>query len=532
MNTTTDKRPGRRFGLPPWLSIDNIWVQRVLGLALAIAVGFFLGDQISKPQGRVIKGLVGIFVLYAAWRFPIPISLAAFVLLFPYPFPTVYASSNTIFVFLITAMWLAQIGLRTARPAGRTMLDLPILLLMGVYLLSFNAVTYAEQLKFGLINLSTILASIFVFYLIVSAVRDEETLKRMMKIITIMSITCWLTAIWELVFPGRAIIPGWILSGAYYNPEAIERGLRVGGPFQDFELFAEFNAMLLPVMIFQAARAEDRKQRLFFLGLVLLNFFTLMATVTRGATIALFAGMLYMLFLLRKTTPIKTLAIVAGLAIIVFSVVEFYLSNFTVSGSVLDRLLGTKMVNGMPDSRTFWPDILARALEKPWVGHGPYYEFGEPGREKLKRFFWPHNGYLYYLHTVGILGTAAFLWMLFRMLAGSFKDSIHKLDSADYPSSLLFAWHVSLVIFMIDQLKIEYLRSQYYQFWPWIVFGMLVATWNVVRSRAPVPRPYHPRLGSPVHRVRRSGRIPLVPVPPPADNGGIPSVAAPGGVDR
>jgi len=532
MNTTTDKRPGRRFGLPPWLSLDNIWIQRGLGLALAIAVGFFLGDQITKPQGRVVKGLVGIFVLYAAWRFPIPVSLAAFVLLFPYPFPTVYASSNTIFVFLITAMWLGQIGLRTARPAGQTMLDLPILLLLGVYLLSFNAVTYAEQLKFGLMNLGTILASIFVFYLIVSAVRDEATLKRMMRIITIMSITCWLTAVWELVFPGKPIIPGWILSGAYYSAEAIERGLRVGGPFQDFELFAEFNAMLLPIMIFQAARAENRRQRTFFVGLVLLNFFTLMATVTRGATIALAAGMLYMLFLLRKTTPTRTLAVIFGMAVLVFSAIEFYLSNFTVSGSVLDRLIDTKMVNGMPDSRTFWPDILARALEKPWVGHGPYYEFGEPGREKLERFFWPHNGYLYYLHTVGILGTAAFIWMLFRMLVGSFRDSIHKLDSADYPSSLLFAWHITLVIFVIDQLKIEYLRSQFYQFWPWIVFGMTVATWNVVRSRAPAVWPVTRPVTGPVSRVKRPGRIPLVPVPPPADNGGMPSVAAPGGAGR
>jgi O-antigen ligase len=531
MNTTTEKRPGRRPVLPPWLSLDNIWVQRGLGLAAAIALGFFLGDQISKPQGRVIKALVGIFVLYAAWRFPIPVSIAAFVLLFPYPFPTVYASSNTIFVFLITAMWLAQIGLRTARPVGRTMLDLPILLLMGVYLLSFNSVSYAEQLKFSLINFSTILAGVFVFYLIVSSVRDEENLRRMMKVITIMAFTSWLTAIWELVFPGRAIVPGWILSGAYYNPEAIERGLRVGGPFQDFELFAEFNAMLLPIMLFQAAQATTKRDRAILLGLTLLNFFTLMATVTRGATIAFVAAMFYMLFLLRKTTRPRTLLAVLGIAIIVWSGVEFYLSNYTVSGSVLDRLLDTKVVNGMPDSRTFWPDILARALEKPWVGHGPYYEFGEPGREKLLKFFWPHNGYLYYLHTVGILGTAAFLWMLGKLLVNTFRWSRHQLDTADYPAGLLFAWHISLVVFVIDQLKIEYLRSQYYQFWPWIVFGMTVATWNVVRGRGPQPPLAAPRPTAPARPAWRR-RIPLVPVPPPADNRGIPSGNVPGGRGR
>ncbi|TPW17207.1 MAG: hypothetical protein FD129_468, partial [bacterium] len=487
MNSQSTKPPARGFVRPAWLSLESIWMQRLLGLLLAVAVGYLLGEQITRPQGRVIKGLVGIVVLYAAWRFPIPTSLAAFVLLFPYPFPTVYASSNTIFVFLITAMWLAQIGLRTARPVARTVLDLPILLLMGVYLLSFNAVTYAEQLKFGLINLSTIIAGIFVFYLIVSTIRDEATLRRMMRIITIMAITCWLTAIWELAMPGMPIVPGWILSGAYYNPVAIERGLRVGGPFQDFELFAEFNALLLPVMMLQLAQARDKRERWIMGGLTLLNFFVLMATVTRGATIAFVAGMVYMLFLLRKRMKLMTFILTIGLSVTIWSAVEFYLTTFTVSGSVISRLLDTKIVDGMPDSRTFWPQILSRALEKPWVGHGPHYEFGEHGREELTRFFWPHNGYLYYLHTVGILGTLAFILILGTLLTNSFRWGNHQLHGDDYPGSLLFAWHIVIVIFAIDQAKIEYLRSPHYQFWPWIVFGMVVATLNVVRARGRAP---------------------------------------------
>jgi len=528
MTIRTEKPSGRRLTLPPWFSLDNIWLQRALGLLVAIAIGYFLGQQISQPQGRVIKGLVGVFVLYAAWRFPIPVSLSAFVLLFPYPFPTVYASSNTIFVFLITAMWLAQIGLRTARPVGRTILDLPILLLLAVYLLSFSAVTYAEQLKFGLINFSTILAGVFVFYLIVSTVHDEATLKKMMRIVTIMAITCWLTAIWELALPGVPIIPGWILSGAYYNPIAIERGLRVGGPFQDFELFAEFNALLLPIMMFQVAQATNKRERVIMAGLTLLNFFVLMATVTRGATIAFLAAMLYMLFLLRKRTKLKTLLLTVGLSMIIWSGVEFYLTTFTVSGSVMDRLLNTKIVDGMPDSRTFWPDILARALEKPWVGHGPHYEFGRHGREQLARFFWPHNGYLYYLHTVGFLGTGAFLWILGTLLAVSHRWSTHQLGGRDYSRSLLFAWHIVIVTFMIDQLKIEYLRSPHYQFWPWIVFGMTVATANVVRSQTVAGGGRAAGGGG----TRRSGWIPLVPIPPPADNRGISPGPASGGAGR
>ena len=42
--------------------------------------------------------------------------------------------------------------------------------------------------------------------------------------------------------------------------------------------------------------------------------------------------MLYILFLLRKSTPIRTLALIAGMAVLVFSAIEFYLTTFTVSG--------------------------------------------------------------------------------------------------------------------------------------------------------------------------------------------------------
>jgi hypothetical protein len=514
MNFTTRKShaaPPRGWSLPTWLSLDNVWVRRLLNVLVAVAVGWLLGEQIRAPQSRVIKGLVGLAVLYAAWRFPIPVSLSAFLVLFPFPFPTAYGSSNTIFVFLITAMWMAQIVLRTARPVGRTLLDLPIVILMCAYLLSFNSVNYALALQNGLINLSTIVAGVFVYYLIVSSVQDEVTLRRLVRIITIMALLCFGTAVWELIFPGVPIVRGWILSGAYYDPLAIERGLRVGGPFQDFELFAEFCATLMPLMLFQFARAKGMRLRALWAGIVLLNFFTLLATVTRGATIAFIVAMAYMLLQLRKSMRFKDYILTISLAITVWGGVEFYLSNYTVSGSVIDRLLATKIIDGMPDTRTFWPDIFARAMEKPWVGHGPYYEFGEYGAEKLRRYFWPHNGYLYYLHTVGLLGTGAFLLILWRVLSRSLAQSSMSLTSPDYPRSLLFALHIMLFTFAFDQLKIEYLRNQHYQFWPWILFGITVATLNVIRSRpatAPAPTPAEPRRRGGMRLPLRQGGVP------------------------
>src|SRR5512140_881210 len=107
------------------------WLPLLGKIAIAAIVGIVLGLEIYDPQPRILKGMIGIAVLYAAWKFPIPVSLSAFLLLFPYPFSIAYGSSNTIFIFLITAMWLGQIVMGTERPAARTMLDVPILYLIG-----------------------------------------------------------------------------------------------------------------------------------------------------------------------------------------------------------------------------------------------------------------------------------------------------------------------------------------------------------------------------------------------------------------
>jgi len=43
--------------------------------------------------------------------------------------------------------------------------------------------------------------------------------------------------------------------------------------------------------------------------------------------------------------------------------------------------------------------------------------------------------------------------------------------------------HVCFVMFVIDQIKIEYLRNDKYVFFVWIFFGLIVATYNVIRDK-------------------------------------------------
>jgi len=40
--------------------------------------------------------------------------------------------------------------------------------------------------------------------------------------------------------------------------------------------------------------------------------------------------------------------------------------------------------------------------------------------------------------------------------------------------------HVVLIIFIIDQIKIDYLRNEIYIYSVWLLFGLLVATKNII----------------------------------------------------
>jgi hypothetical protein len=484
MNMATPGQPVLRARRAFWRDWLARWLRPLLNVGVAVVVGYVLATQINQQNPRLIKALIGVGVLYAAWRFPIPVSVSAFLVLFPFPFPTFYGDSNTIFIFLITAMWLAQIVLHMSPPIRRTDLDVPILILLGVFLLSFNNVENSYALGQGLIAFSLVVAGVFLYYLIVHTVRDEVTLRRMVRIISITAAISFLVAGWELAFPGRPLIKGWLVPAVTYSPWSRDVQ-RVGGPFSDFELYAEYCAMMFPLLVFQLVQSRGLRNRVVWSLLALANVGALLATVTRGGVLALVLGVVYLVYRLRKTLTLTQLTLALTIGAAVWLGLEFFLSNYTLSGSVLTRLMDTKMVGGLPESRTFWPKILARVWEHPWIGHGPYYEFGEYGREHLKKYMWPHNGYLYLLHIVGIFGTAAFVWMVFRLWFTTGRHCVDRLTGSSYTGSILLVWHIMLTIFIIDESKIEFLRSPTYQFFPWIVFALAMATLNVHRAGAP-----------------------------------------------
>src|SRR5262249_48027589 len=121
----------------------------------------------------------------------------------------------------------------------------------------------------------------------------------------------------------------------------------------------------------------------------------------------------------------------------------------------------------------------ARWMQHPLIGWGPYYA----GKNGLTLWFWPHCLYLFIGNYIGFVGFAAFIWMLWGLFRSSMPTT-DRLGDPSYAKAFLLTAHVQLVIFLVDEVKIEYLRNPVYQFQVWAMFSTLVATSLIVKRQA------------------------------------------------
>jgi O-antigen ligase len=302
-----------------------------------------------------------------------------------------------------------------------------------------------------------------------------------------------LVAMWEAFVPGRPLIPGWIEFKHDVTEGARAHDIRVGGAFGDYELLAEYCGINLMFVVFLLNQRRSPGARAVLLGLAGLTLLVLFSTVTRGALIAVMASIGYLAFLIRRRLQVVPVTIMLGAISAGVMVMEWYVRTFTNAGSVLDRLMGTKFDGLVPDTRaSVWPQAVERWLRNPIIGSGPYYST-EKG---LDSWHWPHNLPLYVLNTIGIVGFVFFVWVLWKVWRASAPPT-DDLGSPDYAGAYLLMGHVMLAVFLIDELKIEYLRNLVYPYQVWILFATIVAAWQVRRRErtlrpATAPSPGRP----------------------------------------
>jgi O-antigen ligase len=432
-------------------------------------------------------------VFGVAWRLSMAAAVNVLVFLLPYPKGTVFGSTNLAFIMIMFVIWLLRLSLRTAAPARSSPLNLPILGMLLWAVLSFYNVRTDFALERALQNFESFVACVVLYYLIVNCVRTQADLERLHTAQMVTALGVFFVATWELHNPGRILIPGLLDFSGTLGNDFNTRNVRVGASFRDYELLSEYCGLMFLFTLFQLMRARSQTRRALLGLFCLFNVYTLFTTVTRGVIVSLVAALPYVFFVVRRRmNPVRFVAAVSVILMLGIGM-NFLVAHYTNSGNMFERLGETRVVHGIvPEARAApWTNAWKRALVHPILGQGPYYD-ELPGYE----YWWPHNVYLFIANLYGFPGLGFYL-MLLGGLVMLLRPVVDDLQHESYADAYLIVARAQLFLFMLNELKIDYLRNAIYQFQVWQFFGMWTAAYLVsrehgVRAGFHVAEPHEP----------------------------------------
>ena len=153
----------------------------------------------------------------------------------------------------------------------------------------------------------------------------------------------------------------------------------------------------------------------------------------------------------------------------------------------MTRMAGTQIERGIPDTRqSTWAYIWPRIMERPLVGHGPWFNIqGFAGGEKAH---WPHNAFLYYAFTMGFIGMTTFIVLIWRLLKRTWVGRGLAIGETPLERGLTVVFHISALIFLIGQLRTDHQRPDPFVYFMWITFAFGILAREIWEDRKRQPR--------------------------------------------
>jgi len=470
----------------PYVTTAGKWsflgrqLSRLRTVVLTTAAGLLIGTQIYDPNKRVIEAMAGGMLLLILWRFSTLAALYTYLVMYPFPFSVSWGTSNEIFIMIIVLVVLIRIATGVLKISLDPKIRWPLILIVVSYLLSFKNVI-PGLIRASLVSTFAFLTAAAYMVLIINLVDDEKKLRKLVNFAMI-SVTLFLGfTIFEMLFPGRVIIPNWLYT--VHKTKLIMKGIRMEGPFHDYELTAEYFTLNAFLIFFMFVRSGRMAVKWLFGILFLVDIFMMFATITRGAIFSLILGTGYLMFLSRRELNIVRVTYIVGALVLILVVMEGVVARYTTSGSLFDRVIATTFERGVvPANRVgTWFPAIERGMRYPLFGQGPGWDFVSG----LSTGFWPHCLYLFYFNITGFFGLGAFLYLMVNIIRATLSGVKASITTSPFPEALMKILHVMIIIFLFDQIKIEYLRNYKYTYFIWFMFGLVIATYNIIlKNRA------------------------------------------------
>jgi lipoprotein signal peptidase len=460
-------RPFSELALGPWLL-----------LPLAVLLGAFLAYQFFHLTPRYVKLLFAISVFLGLVRLPFHAALAVFLVLWTAPTAITVGETNVIFIGVMAVFWIIQRRIGVLPRRERTPLDWAIPVYLGCHLLSFINLGSEFALAGARDTMTFTLAGCLFYLLVVDGLRTESHLKLALNAFCVAAAFVDVSAITDY-YLGFRLVPEWFLF-APATTALVEVGGRAQGVFGFHGLLADFSAMSFYLQVILGMRARSRAAKWFFYSLAVLSVHMIALTANRGGAVIWAFGGLYFFWFNRRRTNWVHVVLFSPVAVMLSGALGLFGDRFFYQVRVLDRLAKTRFFRAIPENRVgVWTTVVSHVPEHPWIGHGPFIDLR---RGAAGGMFWPHNAYLFYLYTTGILGLLSWLWILGKMIRLSFPVGPvdFRLDSLARVTMAVF--HIQIVMFAMSQIRDEHQRGNVYYYYMWILFALATVGWRLARA--------------------------------------------------
>ncbi len=452
-----------------------------LKIVLPVLLGVMLGSAIVNPHHRMIEILVGFFIAAAALLIKPSRAIAAFIVVFLFPAHLSIGTSNTVFILILFSTWLAQQVLAKQKISIRTPLDLPILVMASAYLLSMSNVPHGLY-GVNLRGLSVFFTSVAIYYLVVNLTTDFQAVRRLLWAGVAGATIIAAIAVFEILFPGRELLPYFLV--ARRMPADVPM-IRAGSAFRNVSGLSQYAIFYLFLLVFLLPKERSRFLKASAVVLFAVYLLIFASTAMRGAALAGAAGLGFLLWRGRGVFETRRLILGMIACMVIFLVAHNALAGAGIVPNLFERFAELEQkVGSHVDREAVMKEVFQRSLEHPIIGHGPVIHlprgFVALGSNN------PHCQYLLYFYTIGLLGLAGFAWLMVSLFRVS-SEAIRLRSSNRTLLGLMVVFQTFLFVFVLHETVDDFSSSFNYPLFIWYLFGLIVATRNVMLKEAGYP---------------------------------------------
>ncbi len=436
------------------------------GIIILIFLAFILGGLIFKVGVKEIDKYILYFIIVS-----IP---------FPYLLQFLGRDALTVttimiyFLFIIMALhYLFERKGLILEP--KFIFILPVLIFGSLTIsIILNPYFISQSIKYYIANVSGIL----LYFIVLATIKKDSDVTMVIKIVifTLVLESGIILLVWKFPvvkeclkpFTTREISIDSLAAAQNYMARGI---IRFTGTIWDYELLAEWFLVgsILSIGLFYKFKKNIYIFSLFccLTGIIF--------TITRSVFFLLILGLVLIFALInilkkdnnRSIIRIILLLFLSG--IILFKAFPKQIQSF--AGRLEDYfqqpdLFSLEAIN----RKAIWEDVLYNFLKKPTI-------FGK-GLYNVEMLYYSagsfHSLYLTILYKIGILGLTIHSIFWLKMLYESWRILVRKNKCENWYT--LFFLIISLILILIDEIKVEYLRYGHTIQFVWLIYGLLIVS--------------------------------------------------------